>query len=440
MITDLQALASTAANYFPDQQMHGNMPINYGHQGHNGNGAQGFYGPAPPQPAYTYGNVSYSSHGGDVANQATMESMKNGLDIIRSLFPEHQRGIFDPRSYQQVESRIAALQNYSLPFLSQPLMAQGQALTAGGGDDPFGSSYALPPMDNLRTKNDLINLDQLFSTMQSTIYDNPTEIAAAGVGQPGIQYVSSSTGYRNSHSPPGIHLNSSHNVSINTPPSQHSGTPALTPPSSAVSNASGNSPPSMQLSGMSPTTPGAMYPTLPGPSASQGYMPSNMAPASTLGNQFEHDQRRRYSGGRLQKAAPALMKREKPDSAMDTSSDGAATPKNAIASSSSSESGSMKKRQTKPRTADFSSSNLDPALGGTASPAAGEMSEESIKANELWVGNIRTIEALRAWVHRRLENHDYESDGDEMDQGLEKDTLKEEKASLYPVLNSADGE
>ena len=442
MITDLQALASTAANYFPDQQIHGNMPINYGHQGHNGNGAQGYYGPTPPQPAYTYGNVSYSNHGGDVANQATMESMKNGLDIIRSLFPEHQRGEFDPRSYQQVESRIAALQNYTLPFLSQPLMAQGQALAAGGGDDPFGSSqYALPPMDHLRTKSDLINLDQLFSTMQSTIYDNPTEVAAAGVGQPGIQYVPAGAGYRSSQSPPGAHLNSSHNVPVTTPPSQHSGTPGLTPPSSAVSNTSGNSPPSMQLSSMSPTTPGVMYPTLPGPSTSQSYVPSSMAPTSTLGNQFDHDQRRRYSGGRLQKAAPAFMKREHPENAMDTSSDGAATPKNAIVSSSSSETGSMnKKKQTKSRIADFSSLNLDPALGGTASPAAGEMSEESIKANEIWVGNIRTIEALRAWIRRRLENHEYEIDGDEMDQGLDKDDVKEEKGSLYPVLNGVDGD
>ena len=442
MITDLQALASTAANYFPDQQMHGNMPMNYGPQGHHGNGAQGFYGSAPPPPAYTYGNVSYNSHGGDVASQSTMESVKHGLDIIRNLFPDHQRGNFDPRSYQQVASRMAALQNYQLPFLAQPLMAQAQPLTAGGGEeDPFGpGQHALPPMDNLRTKNDLVNLDQLFSTMQSTIYDNPSEIAAAGVGLPGVTYIPAGTGHRNSISPPSIQLTSSHNTSVATPRSHQSGTPTLTPPSSAASNTSGNSPPSMQLSGMSPSTPGAMYPTLPGTSTSQGFVSSNMAPTSTIASQFDLDQHRRYSGSRLQKAAPASMKREKPNDSMDTSSDGAVTPKTAIAPSSSSDSSIMHKQSTKSNPTDFSNSNLDPALGGMTSPAAGEMSEEAIRANELWISNIRLIEALRTWVSRRIEQHDYDSNSVEMDHHFNNGGVKDEKDNLYPVLNSGDSE
>ena len=415
--------------------------MNYGPQGHHGNGAQGFYGPAPPPPAYTYGNVSYNSHSGDVANQSAMESMKNGLDIIRSLFPDHQRGQFDPRSYQQVASRMAALQHYQLPFLAQPLMAQGQPLVAGGADDPFGpGQHALPPMDNLRTKNDLVNLDQLFSTMQSTIYDNASEIAAAGVGLPGVTYIPPGTGHRSSISPPSIHLPSSHNTSVATPRSHQSGTPTLTPPSSAVSNTSGNSPPSMQLSGMSPTTPGTMYPTLPGTSASQGFISSSMAPTSTIASQFDHDQRRRYSGGRLQKAAPAPMKRERPDDSMDTSSDGVATPRNAVNSGSSSNSGMLHKQPSKSNSTDFSSSNLDPALGGTAAPAVGEMSEEAVRANELWIGNIRLIEALRTWVNRRLEHHDYEGDSAGMDHDFGKDGLKGEKDNLYPVLNNTDSD
>ena len=405
--------------------------MNYGNQGHNGSGNTGYYAPAPPQPAYNYGNVSYTNHSAEGANQASMESVKNGLDIIRSLFPDSQRGEFDPRSYAQVENRIAALQNYQLPFLTAPMMAQSQPIIAGDVDAGYGhSQYALPPLDNLRTKNDLINLDQLFATMQSTIYENANEIAAAGVGQPGAHYVSSGMGYRNGNSPPSLQLPSSHNMSVATPQSNHSSTPALTPPSSAVSNTSSNSPPSMHLNNLSPATPVSMYPTLPGPSTSQSYVSSSMAPTSTIGNQFDTDQRRRYSGGRLQKAAP--MKREKLDDAMDISSDGAATPKNTTTPCSSSSAGSAPKSQPRPSAA-FSNSNLDPALGGIVSPLSGEMDEGAIKANEAWVGNIRTIEALRTWVTRRLEHHEYVGGAEEMQQDQKDDAKKDD---LYPVLNT----
>ena len=113
---------------------------------------------------------------------------------------------------------------------------------------------------------------------------------------------------------------------------------------------------------------------------------------------------------------------------MDTSEDYPAIPKNAAVSSSSSEAGSVVKPRTR-RPVDFSSSNLDPALGGVASPSSGEMDEGAIKANEMWVGNIRTIEALRTWIKQRLENHEYESEGE----GEEREG-KEGTPSLYPVL------
>ena len=408
--------------------------MNYGPQSHNGNGAQGFYGHPPPQSAYSYGNVSYANHGADGGYQATLESVKHGLDIIRRLFPEHQRGEFDPRSYQQVESRIAALQNLQLPFLAQPIMGQAQPVAAGHGEDPYGpGQYALPPMDNLRTKNDLLNLDQLFATMQSTIYDNPTEVAAAGIGQPGAHYVAGGVNYQPNNGA-GLQLPPSHSVSAATPSSHHSGTPTMTPPSSAVSNTSGNSPPSMHLNNMSSNAPAGMYPSLPGPSTSQGYMPSNAAPASTLGSQFDQDQRRRYSGGRLQKAVPSLTSK-KEDDTMDTSSDGVMTPKNPATSRSSSEASQVVKSQASAlRDNEFSNSNLDPALGGPTSPSAEEMSEETIKANESWVSNIRTIEALRSWVNRRLQHCEYEGEHEESQNDKGKAQVKPEKENLYPML------
>lgn len=416
--------------------MHGAMPMNYGHQPQNGAGAPGFYGAGPPQSAYTYGNVSYTDHGADVAHQASMESVKNGLEIIRNLFPDHQRGDFDPRSYQQVENRMAALQSYQLPFLSQPMMSNAQPISVGGADDPYGpGQYALPPMDNMRTKNDLINLDQLFATMQSTIYENQNDVAAAGLGQPGAHYVSGPMAYSN-NSPTQMQMASAHNVSAATPSSHHSGTPTLTPPSSAVSNTSGNSPPSMHLN-MSPTTPGGMYPTLPGSSHAQGYMSSNMAPTSTLGTQFDPEQRRRYSAGRLQRAAPASMRQDKHEDSMDITSDGSITPKHAIASGSSSEGDVNGKPSAARHPGDFSSSNLDPALGGATSPASGEMTEEDIRLNDRWLTNARTIEALRALVKQRLDREDFQKDDVDMKMEPSPEKAKEEHENIYPMLRQA---
>ncbi len=108
---------------------------------------------------------------------------------------------------------------------------------------------------------------------------------------------------------------------------------------------------------------------------------------------------------------------------MDTSDDG---PKKSLSISSSAASPISKPSAR--RNIDFSSSNLDPALGGVASPSSGEMDEGAIKDNEEWVGNARTIEALRTWIKYRLENHEYAGD-------LEEESgVKEEARSLYPVL------
>ena len=278
-----------------------------------------------------------------------------------------------------------------------------------------------------------MNLDSLFATMQSTIYDNPTEVAAAGIGQPGAHYVPANMGYQPQNQSNGLHLPSTHSMAAATPSSHHSGTPALTPPSSAVSNTSGNSPPSMNLGNhMSPTTSTGMYPTLPGASTTQGYVP-------TMGSQFDHDQRRRYSGGRLQKAAPSSLSRSKPEDAMDTSSDGGATPKIAVASSGSSEASLHGKSQSR-RGSKFSSSNLDPALGGSSSPTDGEIPEAAVKANEAWVSNARCIEALRAWISHRIDNRMYAEDDDAMDHDHKKTAVKAEKDISYPVLNHNENE
>lgn len=319
-----------------------------------------------------------------------------------------------------------------------------------GGGSPGGgvygptAQYSLPAIPHLRTKDDLINADQVFAALQTTIYENPNAVAAAGVGQPGAQYVQS-MGQRNSHSPPGLHLPSAHsanympNAGVHSPQSNNSGTPALTPPSSAHSYTSGGSPHSLHSNtNYGPAPPAAMYPTLPGPSSdvANGYASSNMAPASALGSQFDDGHRRRYSGGRLHKAQP-LHREPATEDAMDTSEDGAKTPKQTDFHSSSPKIKAANNSKSRDQKVDFSSSNLDPALGGTISPASGEIGEAAIKENEKWVNNCRTVESIRAWLKQRLESNDYEND--EGRQGKQPE-VKEEPSNLYPVLGQREGD
>ena len=45
---------------------------------------------------------------------------------------------------------------------------------------PMHHPYSLP-LPNLRTKSDLLNIDQFLEQLQSTVYENPNHAAAAGV-------------------------------------------------------------------------------------------------------------------------------------------------------------------------------------------------------------------------------------------------------------------
>ena len=413
------------------------MPMTYPqHQAPNG---QSYYAPTS-QSSYSYGNVSYAlNHGGDIG-QPSMESQKQGLETIRSLVMDAKAGAFDTGSYGQIGTRLAALAGSTLPFLSGASMADFQPQSGGGspGGGVYGpaAQYALPSIPNLRTKNDLLDADQIFQAMQTTIYENSNAIAAAGVGQPGAHFVQTMD-HRHSHSPPGLQLQSAHsasfasNVETPSPQSNHSGsTPALTPPSSAHSYASGNSPPSLHgNNGYQQAPLAAMYPTLPNTHAdpANGYGSAHMATAPTLETQIDNTHRRRYSGGRLQKARPVHTP-VKPESAMDTGEDGGTTPKNGAVSSSSSETASVNRHQTR---GNFSSSNLDPALGGMVSLSSGEMDEVAVRENEMWVSNARTVEALRACIRQRLEANQFENAKEDQPE------MKDEPASLYPVLAEA---
>jgi hypothetical protein len=446
VIADLQNLAATANGYYGDHsaQMHPGSASHYGaphHQTHNG-----YY--APQQPS-SYGPVYYPvTHGGDLGQHAAYDNRKRGYDALNDFFGDAKRRQIDPSSYAQVGQRLMQLQGLPInggglsDYVSAgPAMMSVESGHGGhhGGHGPMPQhQYALPPMPNLRTKNDLMNIDQFLEQMQHTVYESSNAAAAAGIQQPGAHYTP--LNFRQSHSPPqsaihglshmSSHVSSAHvtapMMATHSTQSNASGTPALSPPSSAVSYTSGHSPASYTSGhspasshGMSPVSrhssaAAAAYPSLP--AVSLGYSPhSTTAPTSTLGTNFDTDARRRYSGGMLQRSANSRD--------MD-GSDGSRTPSPII-----------KKTEL---------SAIDPALGGVRSPSSRSDSGDSARdrAEEAWIENIRVIEALRKLISDRLERKQYVDEDNDVDMsGTEREEEKKaEKSSesLYPTLRADD--
>ncbi|KAL6233695.1 hypothetical protein BDW75DRAFT_251850 [Aspergillus navahoensis] len=394
---------------------------------------QAHHAPQPSNPSY--GNVYYALNTGPEPHQASYESKKRGYDALNEFFGDLKRRQFDPNSYAAVGQRLLSLQNLSLPVLTAAPLPEYQPMPApvavAGG--PYASgphhapAYHLPPMSNVRTKSDLINIDQFLQQMQDTIYENDDNVAAAGVAQPGAHYIHNGISYRTTHSPP-TQLHSAHATAptstgpILTNTSAHSpsaSTPALTPPSSAQSYTSGRSP--ISLSSAHRVSPphesgSSMYPRLPSATdgMTSGYTAaSSAAPPSTLGGIFDNDERRRYTGGTLQRARPASRAASE---SMDLSSD-------------DKESGERTPKQ-------ISASLIDPALhSGSPSEddvtrtakAATEVAERSDIQSE-WVEKVRLIEYLRNYIANRLERGEF---SDEMEQ-------EQDSVSPSPVSKADD--
>ncbi|KAL3453696.1 hypothetical protein BJX65DRAFT_130060 [Aspergillus insuetus] len=376
----------------------------------------------PPQaPNPSYGNVYYALNTGPEPGHASYESKKRGYDALNEFFGDLKRRQFDPNSYAAVGQRLLSLQNLSLPVLTTAPLPEYQPMPAPvavaggpyGGGHHAAPAYHLPPMTNVRTKSDLINIDQFLQQMQETIYENDDHVAAAGVAQPGAHYVHGAMSYRTTHSPP-TQLPSAHATApataapILTNTSAHSpsaSTPALTPPSSAQSYTSGRSPISLPSAHRvsPPHESGAgMYPRLP--SATDGIAAgypatSSAAPPSTLGGIFDHDERRRYTGGTLQRARPASRAASESMDLSDDKESGERTPKQ------------------------FSASLIDPALHGTGSPSDDEVTMRTAQAatevaertdvQSQWVEKARLIEYLRKYIADRLERGEF----DELEDG-----------------------
>lgn len=377
--------------------------------------------PPPPANPHSYGNVYYALSQGHDGSQGY--DRKRGYDALNEFFGDLKRRQFDSNSYAAVGQRLLGLQALQLPILNGPVpeyqpMPAAVPVGGGGGYSPGGShapAYHLPPMSNVRTKSDLINIDQFLEQMQNTIYESDENVAAAGVAQPGAHYVHPGMNYRTTNSPP-TQLPPSHVTAAPQPPmmaaSAHSpstGTPALTPPSSAQSYTSNRSPISMPLNHRvsPPHESGAgMYPRLPSTTVSDsmtaGYpTASSAAPPSTLSGAFDHDDRRRYTGGTLQRARPAERpaEEERMDTSQDSKEDGEKTPR--------------------AKDGQFSESLIDPALS-SGSPdsdqeaakrtaqAATEVAERDV--NVAWVEKVRLLENLRRLVSELLDQGHFDSE------------------------------
>ena len=430
----------------PSYYDHG-APMRSGPSGFSHPGHHGYYAPQPSSGYGLYFNQPAMSapraeHMGYIANPSF--DRKRTFDVVDDFFTNAKRRQIDPTSYAQIGRSLMPLHgSMGVPNghmgADQYMPQQAQAMVHADGpaptQNPLAQQYYLP-LPSARTQKDLVALDNVLGQMQDTIYENASH-ATAGVhihsGADNTAY----SGYRQTPSP-GLMQRGSPNVplsadgyptmaSANMPSPlgalSSTGTPAVTPPSSTMSYTSGHSPSPSTSSGFSPqsrhsstATSSVMYPTLPAglPAVSQGFGQSTTA---TLGPSFDDGERRRYSGGMLQKA------RDVPAIRTALANSGRTTPKAAEAA-------------------------LSPS---SDSSDASEATKEREEQYDQWLENMRVIESLREIVRRRLESKHYEDEGkgsdierrrsgsDAMDVDVRSPTkpsasLMDGGSSLYPRL------
>ncbi|MCJ1384669.1 hypothetical protein MMC17_007787 [Xylographa soralifera] len=389
--------------YYSNPQSQPAMPMNYSnpYQGHNGNVAgnttPGFvYGPTHPTANQGYG-VSYYQFGNG-SGVATSSATANSQMVIDNWFRSLKGQHINPSNYDDIHQSLAPLRN--VPLL---LSNTGGAIAAYNGgqmamDAQSGASHYAPtapnhfPLDisGLQSKEDYLDVAARLETMNRTAYEYQPA-ATAGVPQQDTHQAASGTNTRLSNSPPSNQFPSSHLIRANSS-STNVGTPEMTSGSSVYSN--GHSPPSMSFNdSMSPTlqtpTTGVMYPSLP----THGPMNGN-APTPTLGNQYERS--RRYSGGRLQKAAPGTSSRRTDDMDIDSEPPQAAK--------------TMSSKMIDPALSG-DSKMIDPALSGenrsrsgSPTPSPNTAAEEEV--DNVWVNNMRILEGLKDFVAFKLRQFD----------------------------------
>lgn len=309
---------AAATHYFED-------PHN-GVNGHYAHAAPQYYQlHLPPQATnpHSYCNVYYALCQGQ--DEHHTYNRKRGYDTLNEFFGDFKHCQFDLHSNAAVGQRLLGLQALQLPILNDTMPEYQQipaSVAVGGAGNSSGSyqppGYNLPPMSNIRPKNDMLAIDRPLEQMQNTIYDSDKNVAAAGVAQPGAHHMHGGMNYRAIHSPP--QFPPSHVTATTCAPTTaahaHSpsvGTPALTSPHRARSYTPQRSPISMHHAHRVSPPYGcgaAMYPRLPPATVAESMTTSypaalGAAHPSTLSGAYDHDDHRRYTGGTLQRARPA---------------------------------------------------------------------------------------------------------------------------------------
>ncbi|KAJ9668239.1 hypothetical protein H2201_001669 [Coniosporium apollinis] len=434
LVADLQAVAATASGYYPDNSLGPNP--GYGHQ--NGSGPAAYYGSAPQNS--TYGPVYYAVNPAAALSNDSYEIRKRAaMDALNEFFGDAKRRAIDPSTYYDVGQRLMALQGLSLPGM--PMMGGYHNGGYGGGAADYGSGptlaspavHAIPqhqyslPLPNLRTKSDLVNIDQFLEQLQATVYENSNHAAAAGVAQAGSHYIhpALNSSYRSSNSPPGMMQSSQPGAAASLPTPTSADTPALTPASSVMSYGSAHSPNSVHsghtISPISRPSVGSMYPTLPSVSSisdiSGAYPATTSAPTSGLAS-YDPNDRRHYSNPMLQKAR-VVRNQDR----MET--DDSPSPEDSRRGSTD-----AKMAMGSPHTEVPPTPTVKSPASNSHSPAG--MAE---KAQESWVENIRVIEALRSMVKEKLEHGEFEEDSQPRAESP-RDNREMTDVDLYPVLRA----
>ncbi|CAK7218650.1 hypothetical protein SBRCBS47491_003577 [Sporothrix bragantina] len=351
-----------------------------GHHGHQHHQAPQHHAQHAPQHHLASGPADVGgAHGG---------YQRRNLDVLNDFFGSLKRGNVDPSSYAQVGRSLMPLQSgggggggVATDFMPQPphlLAASAQQ------HNPMAQHYFLPPIPNLRTKNDLEEMDVLLEQMQTTIYDNsgssPTPNTHAfdmrnnpsPLARPTLvndHYATAAVSAAHMPSP----------LTALSHSSQSGGSPAVTPPSSGASYTSGHSP-SASSTGMSPSSRqapavmatsvgGIAYPHLP---TSSGLAYPGSAAPTTLGSSFGPDDRP-HRGGMLQNASRRVRPEEE---------DKSQTPR------------PQQRQGSRDATA--------------SSPSAASDTSSEPESYDQWLNNVRVIESLREYIKTRLSRKEYD--------------------------------
>ena len=475
-MTNLQTLATSANGYYSDHHHHHHHQSQYpSHPYHFGgypssNGHQNSYAPSQHPTGPSFGQVYYpAGPGGDGGGVTSMEIGSQVFDTLHQMKYKAQHGSFDPKSYAQVENYLMPISAQFPALLNEGMTGWSAAPTSaalGASQTALLGHYSLPMLNSSGAKDNILELDQLLEQAQATIYEHSDQMAAAGLGQPGVYHVTEGMDRRPSHSPPTSNIPMSPISTLTAMPQilttatpSGDSPPALTPTGSINSFASAHSPPSISsnLDDVSPTLPAPMYPTLPGSGSAtlvNGYFPPSMPPTSVLGTQFQGEEFRRRGGGRLQQGKPLrgvadaeeemgglhLGEAASGKGATSHPGDGSLpSPDDEFMQTPTTLSPSLKRKPSVP------DSMIDPALTSTgratspSSPFTGpsQMSEEEARAQENWVVVARTIEALRAWIKMMVDKElaDRKSDDGKNRAGEGMNGVKSVRDDdLYPVL------